>query len=66
MTDEQIAREKKEIDTMSQHTMAYLNRFAPLGHPYFDKTNGDLSDYFNKKFKEKGGMTSKISKELGW
>lgn len=59
-------KQKKEIDSMSQYSMASLHRFAPSGHPYFDISNGDLSDYFTAKFKESGGMTSEISKELGW
>ena len=66
MTEEQIAAAKKEIDGMSQHSMASLRRFAPPGHPYFDMRNGDLSDYFEAKFKERGGMTPEISKSLGW
>ena len=66
MTEEQIIKAKENIDKMSQESMASLHRFAPSGHPYFDKTNGDLSDYFQEKFKEKGGMTSEISKSIGW
>jgi len=46
--------------------MASLWRFSPSGHPYFDKRNGDLSKYFSAKFKERGGMTPEISKQLGW
>ncbi len=65
MTDDQISVAKKEIDSMSQFSMASLYRFAPCGHPYFDTTNGDLSEYFATKFKERGGMTSTISKQLG-
>ncbi len=66
MTDAQIAEAKKFIDGMSQMQMASLRRFAPSGHPYFDITNGDLSDYFERKFKECGGMTPSISKAIGW
>ena len=66
MTEEEIKKAKKTIDGMSQYEMASLHRFAPSDHPYFDKRNGDLSDYFQKKFKEKGGMTCEISKRLGW
>ena len=66
MNEEQIAAAKKEIDGMSQYSMASLQRFAPSGHPYFDMRNGDLSDYFQAKFMEKGGMTPEISKSLGW
>ena len=66
MTDQEIAKHKKDIDKLSQYEMAALRRFAPYGHPYFDMRNGDLSDYFENKFKEKGGMTPEISKRLGW
>lgn len=66
MTPEQIIKAKTEIDGMSQISMASLRRFAPCGHPYFDSTNGDLADYFEAKFKEKGGMTPEISKAIGW
>ena len=66
MTDLEIVEAKKTIDAMSQMEMAHLRRFAPSGHPYFDSTNGDVADYFERKFKEKGGMTSEISKAIGW
>lgn len=56
---------KKKIDNMTQEEMASLWRYAPAGHPYFDTTS-PLSEYFIKKFKEKGGMTPRISKEIGW
>jgi hypothetical protein len=65
MTKEDIEVHKKEIDKMSHHQMAYLYRFARSGHPYFDKTN-ELSSYFSKKFQDKGGMTTQISKDIGW
>ena len=65
MTDQEIIKHKEDIDKLSQYEMAALLRFAPCGHPYFDRTNGDLSDYFQAKFKEKGGMTPEISKHLG-
>lgn len=66
MTKEQIIAAKNDIDNMSQYSMASLYRFAPSCHPYFDKRNGDLFNYFVEKFKENGGMTPKISKSLGW
>jgi hypothetical protein len=66
MTDIEIAKAKEDIDKMSQRDMAFLWRFAPLNHPYFDKRNGDLPDYFKNKFKEKGWFTPAISKSIGW
>lgn len=66
MTDQEIQEAKETIDAMSREEMASLQRFAPSGHPYFDMRNGDLSNYFQAKFKEKGGMTPDISKSIGW
>jgi len=66
MNESEIAIHKKTIDALDQYTMARIVRYAPSGHPYFDASNGDLSDYFQAKFKEKGGMTPEISKDLGW
>lgn len=48
---------------MSQMRMAYLHRFSPAGIAYFE---GEVGRYFAKVFKEKGGMTPKISKSIGW
>jgi hypothetical protein len=65
MTEQEIARHKADIDAMSQMDMAYMWRKAPVGHIYFDTTS-PLAAYFQQKFKEKGGMTSDISKSIGW
>jgi hypothetical protein len=65
MTDEEIEIAKKEIDEMTHVEMATTYRFAPAGHRYFNFTNKDLPDYFMKRFKELGGMTSEISKQIG-
>ena len=59
MTPEQ----KKEIDGMTQYQLCSRWRFAPVGDPLFQ---GDTGDYFTKRVREKGGMTSEISKSLGW
>ena len=66
LTEEQIKEYKKKIDGMTQREMAHLWRFSPSGHPMFNTQNGDLADYFQEKFKEKGGMTPEISKSIGW
>ena len=55
--------DKKEIDAMTQIDMARALRFCPPSHRYF---LGDTGDYFFKTFREKGSMTPKISKEIGW
>lgn len=65
MTTQEMIKAKEDIDKMSQMDMARLWRFAPSDHPYFDSTNG-VYEYFEKKFKEKGGFTPEISKAIGW
>ena len=58
--------EQKTIDkikSMTQVEMASLWRFAPAGHPYFDKTK-PYWEVFDKRFKELGGFTPEISKML--
>lgn len=55
--------EKKQIDEMSQYEMCYLWRFGKCGNKLLQ---GDTGKYFSKIMKEKGGMTTEISKELGW
>ena len=62
MIQEEIEREKKNIDCLSQEGMARLWRFAPSGHPYFI-SGTELCEYFKSKFK---GMTPEISKKIGW
>lgn len=55
----------KYIEKMSHEEMASLWRFAPSGHPYFDDR---LSMFvvFEARFKKLGGMTTEISKKIGW
>ena len=55
----------EEINKLTQYEMAKLWRFAPDGHIYFDAT---LPYYkiFKDRFKELGGFTPEISKQLGW
>ncbi len=65
LNEQDIERWKQEIDKMSQLQMASLQRFAPSGHPIFD-SRYPLYDYFQDKFKEKGGMTPGVSKAIGW
>lgn len=54
---------KAKIDGMSQMQMASTWRFAKSGNPLI---MGETGDYFSKVFQEKGGMTTEISKGLGW
>ena len=55
---------KYEIDRMSQYEMAKEYRFALPGASYFDVP--EIGKYFMDRFKELGGFTPEISKELGW
>jgi len=65
MIDQEIQDWKDKIDGMSHFEMCRYVRFAPCGHPLFDKTL-PLAEYFRAKYEEYGGMTPAISKELGW
>lgn len=58
-------REIECINNMSHIEMASLWRNAPSGHPYFDRTK-PFFEIFEKRFKELGGFTPEISKEMGW
>lgn len=53
------------IAAMPHVEMARLLRYAPAGHPYFVR-GSSLSDMFEKRFKLLGGMTSNVSKIIGW
>jgi hypothetical protein len=64
LTPEEITEWKHKIDRMNQRACAQLQRFAPAGHVVF--TDSELYEYFNVHFRSLGGMTPKISKEIGW
>ena len=64
MTCEEIKKHIEEIDKLNHTQMARLYRFAPGPHVYFDKES-PVSEHFLEKFKRMGGMTSKISKQIG-
>lgn len=66
ITEIEVQKWKDKICKMTQYQMASLHRFSPSGHPVFDNRNNGLHEYFVKKFNEKGGMTTEISKEVGW
>jgi len=63
--ENQTTEWKKKIDNMSHEEMARLLRFAPTGHAVF-ANDSSLTDYFHKRFQKFGGMTSKVSKAIGW
>jgi len=59
--DEKVA----EINKMTHLEMARLYRFAEPGHEYFDLSKHYHIHFYNR-FKELGGMTSAVSKAVGW
>jgi zona occludens toxin (predicted ATPase) len=59
MTDEM----KQRIDAMTREEMARQWRFAPMGDPMFQ---GETGDYFGQRFRELGGFSPAISKDIGW
>jgi len=65
MSPEEIKEWEDQIDAMSQIEMARLLRFAKVGHPVFNSTL-PLYKRFTERFKELGGMTPQISKQIGW
>ncbi len=56
--------ELRKIYLLSQFEMAWIWRFSP-GHPWFDSTLPYFK-HFNRRFKRLGGMTTEISKQIGW
>ena len=65
MTNEQLEVWKNTINTMTHAELAALRRFAPVGHPVF-QTDLPLYELFEARFKALGGMTTKVSKAVGW
>lgn len=65
MTQEELLDHEKYIDSMTQRDMAWLYRFASVGHVYFIGGT-PLQKYFSERFKKLGGMTVRISKDIGW
>jgi len=65
LTNEEIETHIQHIETMSHTSMMDLWRFAPAGHPIFDRRY-PLYDIFRKRFDTFGGFTPTVSKEVGW
>lgn len=65
LTKEELERWIKAINNYSHSEMASLWRFAPTGHPIFDRRL-PLYEIFKKRFDEFGGFTPEISKDIGW
>jgi len=64
-SEEQIQSMMKQIDDMGQIEMARRWRFSKPGDPFF-RSDLPLFEKFNKRFQSLGGMSSKISKAIGW
>jgi hypothetical protein len=60
----QLEEDTHKILALSREEMAHLWRFAPPGHPYFDRSN-PLSKIFESRFRELGGFSPEISKSIG-
>lgn len=65
LTEERIAELTEEINGLSRLEVCRLWRFAPVGHPFFNKSL-PLYAIFKKRYDELGGFTPAISKQLGW
>jgi len=65
LTELQITTAKADIDAMSREHMARLWRFAPAGHPYFDRRL-PLHEYFAARFEALGKFSPQISRRIGW
>ena len=63
MTPKEIEEAKAQIDKLTRFDMASLCRFAPAGHPYFDRRL-PLAEYFQARFHALGGFSPAISKAL--
>jgi len=66
--DEITILQGKEIDKINNMThmeMCRLWRFAPSGHPYFDKTLPYFKIFKNRLYNHFNGFTPEISKSIG-
>lgn len=53
-----------KINSMSHIEMAKAYRFYPSGHGFFDESK-PYYNIFMKRFRELGGMTTEMSKQIG-
>lgn len=63
LTETQKHEWRNKIDKMDQLTLAQLQRYAPVGHPVFDRRNG-LYEFFCERFTKLGGMSPSVSKAI--
>ena len=64
-TEQETKNEIERINVMEHNSMCSLWRFAPVGHPYFDRTLPFVDVFKKRLFDELGGFTPEISKSLG-
>ena len=62
-SEDEIKMWEERLPNLTHFEMARLYRYAPTGHPLFNTKLG-LYPRFEKQFKDFGGMTSSISKEI--
>ena len=65
MSDAKVKEWLDKIETMSHVDCARLYRYAEPGHPVFNTTL-PLYEVFMKRFNDFGGMTTSVSKDIGW
>lgn len=53
-----------EISAMDHYSMCRLWRYAPAGHPYFDKREPYAEIFRKRLFEHFGGFTASISKSF--
>ena len=58
-------QDRERIEAMSHVEMAGLWRFSPPGTPYFD-SRYEVCRLFSERFARLGGMTTAVSKRIGW
>ena len=67
MTADEIEIHKNHIDSFDRETMCRQWRFGKAGqYPWFDTANAELWEHWKKRFKELGGFSPEISKQIGW
>lgn len=54
------------INTLDHFRMGHLYRFLPAGVPFFNTDYPTITDAFQKRWKGYGGMTTELSKKVGW
>lgn len=64
MTDQERQDWRERISKMGHVQLASLWRFAVPGHSVF--TDRELTSLFDERFNGFGGMTTLVSKEIGW